>query len=563
MAAEALPRKYRPRTFEQVVGQDLLVKYCQARIKRGERRNLLVAGPWGSGKTTTARIYAQALQCFDPTATGSPCQVCESCQYYQTDPISHPDYREFDGASQGKIDQIREVLNDAKKPPILSKFRLILIDECHGLSRQAFDAMLKPLEEPPPFLCFTFMTTELQNVRPAIKSRCANLEVKLLPNALARQHLEHICQLEGIPYEGAALDLLVYLSKGHPRDLLQNLEQVADFGEVTLDLTKQIFSLDFTAHLVAYLKALFDKDPTAQLKAIANWNAAPSHKAYTLQEFFHYLYFTGVLGAALPSANPLYNLIPEGDRRAILNRFRERAEQGSISIPHLWQAIGIFWADVPLENLGEASLNWFLTRFDYLVNAHNFTVDTYVVKEKISVGSSPLAKPKRAGRVVTQFGNPKDAANLLLAGGSPPPAFVKPEGTVPTLPTAPIVTPVVPSVVPSSAPVAPPTASGDSQIAAAPAPILSPAEAITPSSVGIPPTGPGTNIQYKPPAQPAPVAEISFDDDVDIPVTTRRASSIPALKPEATPPKIAQVFPHHLNHLNGFGAPQPYTGPEK
>ena len=543
MASEALTLKYRPRVFEDVIGQDVLVSFCSNLIKRGQQgRNLLIAGPWGSGKTTTARIYSQALHCEAPTASGSPCHQCESCSYYQTDPISHPDYREFDGSSQGRIDQIKSELEIAKTPPIFSKKRIFVIDEAQGVSRQGFDAMLKLVEEPPPHLTFIFLTTEADKIRPAIKSRCASLGVKLLDNPTARTHLEKICTKEGFKFEPAALDLITFISQGHPRDLLKNLQQVAEFGDITLEETKRVFSLGYGQYLVKYTNALLDRNVREQIAIMRDWAESSERKVYLLQEFFVFLYHHEIL--KIPATvNPVLKLIPEGDRRSIVAKFKERADAEDKSLDSLWGAIANFWTEVGYV-ANEVVLDLWLHKFDNLVNIHNFTSSATLVREKLKPEARLMTSPTHQGRRFTETSNP------LMDGGAPPPAAPSRMATVaPVAPVAAVV-PVTPT-----------------QSTPAPAPI---AEV---SLDAEPVTTPATS---KPDLEPSPSwsmsgwlnAESVTDPTLSAataataaPVVAPVTPSVPAvgeLAPEPLP-TVTKVFPHHLNTMRGFKEPVPLS----
>lgn len=238
---QSLPIKYRPVLFSELVGQEHNQKFFKSLIAHGQiSRNIVLAGFFGSSKTTTARIYARALLCEHPTEDGEPCNQCESCRKSLAG--THPDIMEIDASSKGGKEDIVNLVEIAKTPPLYSKRRVIIDDEVQAHSRQAWDALLKLIEEPPPFLTFIFCTTEKEKVRPAILSRCAVRDVNLLDSKQSVEHLKRICDKEGFKYVESALRIISQVSKGHPRDLLKNLEQVSFIGDINFENTKNILS---------------------------------------------------------------------------------------------------------------------------------------------------------------------------------------------------------------------------------------------------------------------------------------------------------------------------------
>ena len=250
----SLPDKYRPKVFSDLVGQDHVQKYLSTLIKRGPiSRNIIFYGPWGSGKTTSARLYARALNCESPVE-GSPDNECDSCRYYLSG--EYPEYIEFDGATAGRVENIKSLREVANQPPIHGKYRVIQIEEAQGLSNQAWDVLLKVIEEPPSYLVFLFTTTEIDKVRPAIRSRCQVLDVKTLSSEDSKILLESVSEKEGMVYEDSAIKLISNLSGGHSRDLLKNLEQVSWMGDISYENVCLSFNLRYIQFIPKLMGAL-------------------------------------------------------------------------------------------------------------------------------------------------------------------------------------------------------------------------------------------------------------------------------------------------------------------
>lgn len=263
-------RKYRPKTFEQVVGQDLVKSMLQNSLFLDKVfPAYLFAGQRGCGKTSTARIFAKSLNCVeldnfrkDPKSCNLPCLKCVSC--VEMDSQSHPDFFELDAATNSGVDNIRQIIETSFYQPALGARRVFLIDEAHMLSKAAFNSLLKTLEEPPKTVVFLLATTELDKVPLTIRSRAF---LSLFPALGAEEmfrFLARMCGLEKIEFEEEALWFLVQQSQGCPRDA-QNLLEQAFFCEpkIKLATVQKIFSYCPAAHLIELCRLLFQKDKKA------------------------------------------------------------------------------------------------------------------------------------------------------------------------------------------------------------------------------------------------------------------------------------------------------------
>lgn len=226
-AYQVIARKWRPQTFDDVVGQDHVVRTLKNAIARGRIAHAyLFVGPRGTGKTSTARIFAKALNC-----TGGP-----NADFDPQDPVvksiadgTSMDVIEIDGASNNSVDQVRDLRDDVRYAPSQGKYKIYIIDEVHMLSNQAFNALLKTLEEPPPHVKFVFATTDVQKVLPTILSRCQRFDLKPIPSPLIVQRLKKIADDEKVSISEGALACIARMADGGMRDAQSIFDQMISF----------------------------------------------------------------------------------------------------------------------------------------------------------------------------------------------------------------------------------------------------------------------------------------------------------------------------------------------
>src|SRR4029079_11603256 len=205
-AAQALARKWRPRSFEQMVGQEHVVRALSNALEQNRLHHAyLLTGTRGGGKTTLARVLAKALNC-ETGITAKPCGACSAC--VEIDSGRFVDLLELDAASNTQVDNMRELLENAMYAPTSGRFKVYIIDEVHMLSRNAFNAMLKTLEEPPEHVKFILATTDPQKIPVTVLSRCLQFNLKQIPQPQIRAQLKKILDLEAIAFEDEALALL-------------------------------------------------------------------------------------------------------------------------------------------------------------------------------------------------------------------------------------------------------------------------------------------------------------------------------------------------------------------
>lgn len=239
-------RKYRPATFSSVVGQNSLTTTLKNAVISGKLAHAyLFCGPRGVGKTTTARIFAKAINCEHPASDGEACNECESCKAFN-EGRSYNIF-ELDAASNNSVENIKELMEQTRIPPQIGKYKVFIIDEVHMLSSQAFNAFLKTLEEPPAQIIFILATTEKHKILPTILSRCQIYDFERMSVADIIKHLEKVAEKENITYEESALNVIAEKADGGMRDALSIFDQVASFsqGKITYQkVTEDLNVLD-------------------------------------------------------------------------------------------------------------------------------------------------------------------------------------------------------------------------------------------------------------------------------------------------------------------------------
>lgn len=263
MAYQVLARKWRPKTFADLVGQEHVVKALQNALDEGRLHHAyLLTGTRGVGKTTIARILAKSLNC-ENAQHGEPCGVCQSCT--QIDAGRYVDLLEIDAASNTGIDNIREVLENAQYAPTAGKYKVYIIDEVHMLSKSAFNAMLKTLEEPPEHVKFILATTDPHKVPVTVLSRCLQFVLRNMTAQQVADHLAHVLDSEKIAYEPAALQLLGRAAAGSMRDALSLLDQAIALGSGKVaeqDVRQMIGAVD-KQYLYELLTGIINQDGAA------------------------------------------------------------------------------------------------------------------------------------------------------------------------------------------------------------------------------------------------------------------------------------------------------------
>ncbi|MBP7580679.1 MAG: DNA polymerase III subunit gamma/tau, partial [Vogesella sp.] len=307
MTYQVLARKWRPKRFADLVGQEHVVRALSNALKESRLHHAyLLTGTRGVGKTTIARILAKSLNCETGT-TAEPCGVCQACT--QIDAGRFVDLLEIDAASNTGIDNIREVLENAQYTPTMGRYKVYIIDEVHMLSKSAFNAMLKTLEEPPAHVKFILATTDPQKVPVTVLSRCLQFSLRNMTPQQVAGHLAHMLDVEGIAYETPALALLGRAAAGSMRDAQSLLDQAIAYGlgEVKEDGVRAMLGAVDKRYLFALLDALADADGArlvAEVEALAARGIGFDSALAELASLLHQLALAQTVPAAIASDEP-------------------------------------------------------------------------------------------------------------------------------------------------------------------------------------------------------------------------------------------------------------------
>ena len=289
MSHVVLARKYRPRSFAQMVGQGHVVQALGNALTSGRLHHAyLFTGTRGIGKTTVSRILAKSLNCTGPDGNGGitaePCGVCQACTEIDADRFI--DYIELDAASNRGIDEVRDLIERAAYKPSVGRYKVFMIDEAHQLTKDAFSALLKTLEEPPDYLKFVLATTDPDKMLPTVLSRCLQFNLRPMAPETVLAHLQTVLDAEQVPADAGALRLLARAARGSMRDALSLTDQAIAFGAGRLDeagVRAMLGSVD-RSHAFALVQALARRDGAAVLATVDGLRQLGLSAAGTLEE---------------------------------------------------------------------------------------------------------------------------------------------------------------------------------------------------------------------------------------------------------------------------------------
>ncbi len=256
----ALYRKYRPKRFEDVIGQEHITKTLQNQIEHDQIGHAyLFTGTRGTGKTSVAKIFAKAVNCLHPVH-GSACGECENCKRLEQE--NDINIIEIDAASNNKVDDIRQIREKVRFMPVGAKYKVYIIDEVHMLSDSAFNALLKTLEEPPSYVIFILATTEVHKLPQTILSRCVRFDFRLVSVEELSRHLAKVFDTEKIKYDAESLKIIASAGEGSVRDTLSIADSISAFcqGDVTKDKTLQVLGTTDHDLIINFFNKIQEKD---------------------------------------------------------------------------------------------------------------------------------------------------------------------------------------------------------------------------------------------------------------------------------------------------------------
>ncbi len=365
-----LARKYRPQNFDELMGQEVLVTTLSNAIKNNRLHHAyILTGIRGVGKTTTARIIAKTLNCSDPSAltNANACGVCDNCRLISSS--KHQDVIEIDAASRTGVDDIREIIDSIAYAPVLANYKIYIIDEVHMLSNNAFNALLKTLEEPPAHVKFIFATTEIKKVPITILSRCQRFDLRRLEEKEIISHLKNILQKENLESEDRALELIAKISEGSVRDSLSLLDQaLANNNHQKLlsgDLVEKMLGLNDKIKVIELFEAVLQGDFSLCLKKFNEFYIYSSDIVQLIQDLMEVVHKTTTI--KLLSDHKL-----EGYSEFQQQKIIEIAQKISLSsLVRIWQMLLKGNAEVSFSNSQKMTFEMLLARICHLAALPN------------------------------------------------------------------------------------------------------------------------------------------------------------------------------------------------
>lgn len=365
-----LARKYRPQNFDELVGQEVLVTTLTNSIKNNRLHHAYtLTGIRGVGKTTTARIIAKTLNCLDEEAAlkASACGVCNNCKAISAS--KHQDVIEIDAASRTGIDDIREIIDSVAYAPVMSKYKIYIIDEVHMLSNSAFNALLKTLEEPPAHVKFIFATTEIRKVPITILSRCQRFDLRRLDESEIALHLKNILAKEELEAEEQALELIAKMSEGSVRDSLSLLDQALSNNNhaklLPADVVEKMLGLNDTVKVIELFETMLLGDYPKAIEKFSQFYAYSSDILQLLADLMEITH-------KVTSAKLIKNYTLDGYSQFQQEKMLEMAGKITLSaLTRIWQMLLKGNTEVSFSTSPKMTFEMLLARICHLVALPN------------------------------------------------------------------------------------------------------------------------------------------------------------------------------------------------
>jgi DNA polymerase-3 subunit gamma/tau len=388
-----LARKYRPQTFAELIGQDAMVQTLANAIARGRIAHaFLLTGVRGVGKTSTARLIAKALNCVGPDGQGgptiTPCNVCEPCRAISEG--RHIDVIEMDAASHTGIDDIREIIDAVRYASVSARYKIYIIDEVHMLSKNAFNALLKTLEEPPEHVKFLFATTEVNKVPVTVLSRCQRFDLRRIPAEKLAAHFAAVSEAEGVEVEPEALGMIAKAAEGSARDGLSILDQAIAHGAgaVAAEEVRDMLGLADRGRIRRLLQLVLSGDATAALAELDEAHALgidPTQLLRGLMESLH--------SATRAKAGATADALQSAEEREAADQMADALSWGTIH--RLWQMLLKGLQDVEVAPEPREAAEMALLR---LIHAADMPDPAALLAKLSAEGTATLPSPAPSGK---------------------------------------------------------------------------------------------------------------------------------------------------------------------
>ncbi len=400
---KVLALKYRPQNFDDLIGQEVLVRTISNAIKTNRIANaFLMTGIRGVGKTTTARIIARVLNCVGedgkggPTAT--PCGKCYNCVAIRED--RHQDVLEMDAASRTGVDDIREIIENSKYLPTSARYKIYIIDEVHMLSKNAFNALLKTLEEPPAHVKFIFATTEIRKIPVTILSRCQRFDLRRIDNEILVPHLAKIAKIENAEIEEEALALIANASEGSVRDALSLLDQAISHSDtkITAEMTRDMLGLADGGKVIDIFEKIAEGEINSALAVFKSLYDASADPVLVLQDLLEFTYLVTKL-KIMPDLNTT-GTVPQKESE------RARAIAKKLDMSYLtrcWQMLLKGIGEVRVAANSFTATEMILIRLAYMAElpAPNAVSKEPIPQKTFTPAPAPTRAPSYSGSNVT------------------------------------------------------------------------------------------------------------------------------------------------------------------